>query len=95
MHTTHVRQEADNGPGAGFFDDQSIMHTGGSQLTALKTFLMYFARRFCAFLWYWIIFFAYFGLLYIFEYSLASYSVSCVARIKEPRHTYKSVMSHV
>jgi len=68
-------QEASSGPGAGLFDDNTEMHRGGSQVLAAKTFLAYFARRFCAWLWYWIIFFAYFGMLYVFEYSLASYSV--------------------
>ena len=68
-------QDASAGPGAGLFDDQTQMHSGGSQALAIKTFLAYFARRFCAWLWYWIIFFAYFGMLYILEYSLASYSV--------------------
>jgi hypothetical protein len=59
----------------GMFDEENVMHTGGSVLLQTKTFVVYFAPRFCAFLWYWIIFFAYFGMLYVFEYSLASYSV--------------------
>jgi pimeloyl-ACP methyl ester carboxylesterase len=67
--------EAETGPAPGMFDEENVMHTGGSVLLQTKTFVVYFAPRFCAFLWYWIIFFAYFGMLYVFEYSLASYSV--------------------
>lgn len=42
-------------PGA--YKDGSRMHGGGSDLTAIQTFVKYFMLRFCAFLWYWIAFF--------------------------------------
>ena len=45
------------------------------QLLATITFLKYFARRFLAWLFYWIAFFCYFGMLYAFEYSIARYAV--------------------
>lgn len=33
------------------YDEENIMHSGGSSMLKLKTFLIYFAPRFCAFLW--------------------------------------------
>jgi hypothetical protein len=41
----------------GVYKDGSRMHGGGSDLTAIQTFIKYFMLRFCAFLWYWIAFF--------------------------------------
>ena len=68
-------QEWEQGPGEGEFDDFQIMHTGGSPLLKLQTFALYFLPRFCGWLWYWIIFFSYFAMLYIFQFSLTTYSV--------------------
>ena len=42
----------------GMYDEENIMHTGGSLLLKTQTFLIYFAPRFCAFLWYWTIVYA-------------------------------------
>uniref|UniRef100_A0A7S4KL73 Uncharacterized protein n=2 Tax=Guillardia theta TaxID=55529 RepID=A0A7S4KL73_GUITH len=57
------------------YEDGTRIHSGGSRVTSVTTFLLYFSRRFCMLFWYWLAFFAYFGLLYALEYSLTRYAV--------------------
>ena len=72
-------QEDQAEPEAGLYDDGKRIHDGGSGMLSLSTFVNYFMRRFCTFLWYWIAFFTYFAMLYVFEFSLTNYAVGMAA----------------
>jgi hypothetical protein len=60
----------------GMYSDGSRMHYGGSSMLALETFLKYFLRRFCAYLWYWIAFFSYILVLYVLVYTITYFAVT-------------------
>ena len=58
------------------FEDGAMIHSGGSLLVKMTSFFVYFVPQVTRFIFGWLIFFSYFGLLYFFEYSIVAYSVT-------------------
>ncbi len=70
------KEEQDEEIKPGMYEDGSRMHYGGSSMLALQTFLKFFLKRFCAFLWYWIAFFSYIVVLYVLVYTITFFAVT-------------------
>ena len=69
-------EDEDTGPDENKFEDGLAIHAGGSLLEKAVYFFMYFAPQVAVFLFGWLLFFSYYGMLYFFEYSLSTYSIS-------------------